>query len=156
HFDSVSHDIFVVYHHAASGLVFVATSCRAFAMHQHLAAELAGRGAPPLRDVSQDLLNRVLLNLQAVRALSMGLQRVGSASRSESYRITSGSSVEQRVSASDVNNFRRGHLFCTARQGDAQVTIGISASSKVWSTSITNIPGLLAWCDEIAEKIASG
>ncbi|MGH7392046.1 MAG: hypothetical protein ACREM3_21700, partial [Candidatus Rokuibacteriota bacterium] len=155
-FDSVTWDIFIVYHNAAAGLVFVATSSRTLAMHQHLASELAGGDALPLRDVPHDVLNRVLLDLRELRALSMGLQRVGTASHSESYLIRSGPRVHERVSASDVNNFRRGHLFCAARQGDAQVTVGISASSKIWSTSITNIPGLLAWCEGIAQKIASG
>ena len=70
--------------------------------------------------------------------------------------MMAGQSVDRGIQQADGRLFDRGHCFGKGRDGDDEVTIGVSSSSKVWSNTYDRIPELLDWCDRIGAKITSG
>jgi superfamily II DNA or RNA helicase len=154
-FDDVRHDLFVIHHHRESGLVFICTSLRAAWLYQHLAQQLARAGSLPLRGLSERTLNQVLLDLDVPRFFHVGMKNARAANHAESYRTLAGSDVDRAIAKSDSRSYRRGHWFCSARVNGSVITLGLSSASKVWSNTSAAIPGLIAWCGELARRMMS-
>jgi hypothetical protein len=95
------------------------------------------------------------LDLEAPRFFNIGKKNALAANRSVSYETIAGPNADDAIAQSDARAYRRGHWFCSALEGGEKITIGLSSASKVWSNASTRIPQLIAWCDRLANKIAS-
>ena len=154
--DSRSHDLIINYYDHDSGLLFICSSLRVDGLYEHLAWEYANENAPFIpRGPSLKRLNRVLLDLEELRFFNIGMRKSALGNNSEAYRTLAGSSVDQAIDQSDSRAFRRGHWYGSALSDGAQITIGLSSASKLWSNKSTQIPQLIAWCKELARKITS-
>jgi hypothetical protein len=109
-----------------------------------------------VRPLPQSSISRALNDLQSAEFFSVGMRKRNRLGRVESYRMIAGPSADRAIQESDGRLFDRGHCFGTAIDRGEEITIGVSTSSKVWSNNYDQIPALLAWCDGIAAKIASG
>jgi hypothetical protein len=154
-FDGVAHDLFIVYKHQASGLVFICTSKRQDRLYDHLAKNLAATGAEPLRGLSQKKLNQVLLDLENPRFFNVGKRNAMAANLAVTYETTTGPNAHEDVSKSDARAYRRGHWYCAAKENGESITIGLSTASKVWSSNAAPIAELISWCTKLAKKISS-
>lgn len=154
-FDGTQYELFVIHHHQESGLLFICTSRRVDQLYEHLATAYAPEEARPLRGLSMSRLNKVLLDLEAPRFFHIGKKNALAANRSVSYETIAGPNADDSIALSDARAYRRGHWFCSAMEGGAKTTIGLSSASKVWSNATTRIPQLITWCDRLAVKIAS-
>jgi superfamily II DNA or RNA helicase len=153
HLDSVSHELVVIFFHEQTGLLFVCSSLRTQGFYEHVAEQF---GDPaPLRGLSFKAVNRVLLDLQDLRLFNLGMRNASATRRSESYRTLAGPGVADTVEESDKRRFRRGHWFGSASDSGEEITIGLSAASKVWSNKSSQIPKLINWCKRLATKIAT-
>jgi len=144
------YELFVVYFHRATQLLFLAASRHSPDVYAHLAATYT-RGAH--RPLPTYQLNRVLNGLTQAQFFSVGMRSRIVGDRIESYRILAGSSAEKALSKSDARFFSRGHVMGRGiREGQSEV-IGYSSGSKVWSTSNDQVPMLIQWCSDLAERM---
>jgi superfamily II DNA or RNA helicase len=149
-FSNVEYDIFVLHHNKASGLLFISASRRHVALYEMIAKTVA---SDPRR-LSNSAVSKALQGLEGAEFFSVGMRKRNLLGASETYRTLTGSSADRSLLASDARLFDRGHCFGKGMEGGAAVTIGVSASSKVWSNQYSRIPDLLDWCDRVAAKIA--
>src|SRR5581483_7475088 len=155
HLDSVSHELVILYFDDPTSLLFVCSSLRTEGLYEHFAQQF-GDGTP-LRGLSFKKVNRVLLDLQELRFFNIGMRNASAVRRSESYRTLAGPNVggEDTIELADRRRYRRGHWFGSAIDNAEPVTIGLSAASKVWSNTTSQIPKLVRWCNRLARKIIS-
>ena len=149
-FDGYQYDLSIAYHDEDSGLLFLCSSRRTEPFYKTLGSAYVDGHA---RAVPLDTLERALLDLRETNFFNLGLRSNVSTSRSETYRNLTGQRPSDRVTRSDSWGFDLGHLFGTAKEGDARVTIGVTSSSKIWSNRYDQIPNLVAWCSALATKI---
>lgn len=150
HLTRTEYDLFVVYHHQDSGLLFVCATRRDESLYQDIARRFVNGHAQPL---SLSKINRVLRDLQNPELFSVGMRNRNAGTVAEAYRMLSGSGVHEAIQKSDGQLYHRGHVFGRADGAAGKVTIGVSSLSKVWRSDSTRIPELLEWCDELAAKI---
>ena len=155
HFIGAAFDLFVIYHHSESGLLFICSSNRTASIYEHLAKQYAAEGAPAPGNLSLRRLNKVLIGLEESRFFNIGMRNSVASNRSESYRTLTGPDVEEVIERSDGRLFRRGHWYGSAVENGERVTLGLSSSSKVWSNTSSRIPQLIEWCKGLAAKIMS-
>jgi superfamily II DNA or RNA helicase len=146
----VRHDLFVVYYHEPSRLLFICASLRADGLYEQLARQLMA-GEPRVLPLAR--VNRALHGLRGLKFYNVGLRNRVMGSRTESYRTITGPIADHAIVPSDARLFHRGHCFGSAEDGDDRVTIGLSSASKVWSNRSSQLPELLAWCAELAHRI---
>lgn len=149
---NVSYDLFIMYFNSTHKLLFVCATQRSHGLYGPLLEPLTAGAHLPL---SSNAINRVLRDLRNLSAFSLGLRVRNPLGRIESYQQRTGSSVDRTVQTADARRYDRGHLFATALDGAAPVTIGVSSSSKVWSNDYLPLVKLLGLFDRFAEKIAS-
>ena len=151
-FVDVVHGLFLLHHHPESGLLFICASpdYRVDSMYDGLARQFTGMA----RALPTPRLNKVLVGLRHAAFFNIGLRSRVKAIATESYRIIAGASADQALQLSDGRLYHRGHVFGRGYEDGVAVTIGFSSASKVWSTATSRLPALIAWCDQLAEKIA--
>ncbi|KQN82245.1 hypothetical protein ASE90_11230 [Sphingomonas sp. Leaf67] len=74
-------------------------------------------------------------------------------STTESYRMITGPRADEAIRPSDARLYHRGHVFGTALEGGASITIGLSSASKIWSNRSLRLFELLEWCGGVARKL---
>ena len=153
HLDTITHQLFVFYADIRSNLLFICSSERSDGMYEYLGQQLLGVSNP--KGLSRTRLNKVLLDLGQLRFFNIGMRKASNANNAESYRILTGSNVDEVIDQADGRTYSRGHWFGSAREGDEAVTIGLSSASKVWSNRNSQIPELVGWCKKLASKITS-
>lgn len=151
-FTNIAYDIFIFHYNAEKRLLFICSSRRNTKFYNHLARALA-LGRP--RPLSNNRINRVLNGLKGAEFFNVGMRKRNKLGQIESYRIIAGPSASKAVNPTDARTFDRGHSFGKATEDGAEVTIGVSVGSKVWSNTYDRIPELLDWCERLATKIAS-
>lgn len=151
-FTNVAFDIFIFHYNPAARLLFICSSRRHEKLYSFLAKQLA-HGRP--RPLSANRINRVLNDLSDAEFFSVGMKKRNKLGQSESYRTMTGPSADKAVNPTDARTFDRGHYFGRARENGNEVTIGVSAGSKVWSNRYDRIPELLHWCNRLANRINS-
>lgn len=146
------HELFVIYFNADASLLFICSSRRADSLYRHIGAQYAGDAAKilPLYKI-----NRVLSGLSDIRCHNVGMRNRLHTSRHERYRIIAGNGAEQAIRKTDGRLFHRGHLSCTAAEGDNRVNIGYSSASKIWSMNAGSIAALIRWCEMLARKLST-
>jgi superfamily II DNA or RNA helicase len=149
-FRKIEYDLFIIHIERDFGLVFICTSRRRELVYRQMIDQLTGTAHDIL---AVDVINRVLNDIENAEAFSVGMRnRMQGAT--ESYRIMAGPKADKAIKPTDGRMYHRGHAMFRGRQGGADVTIGLSSASKVWSNSYLQIPHLLQWCHKIALKLA--
>lgn len=152
-FLNVQFDLHVVCHFAESKLLFIATSDRKSDVYDKINAAVAGTG---LRKLSSPEVNRVLNGLNDPVFFNIGMRNRTRNGVIESYRMLSGPDTGGAVGVHDGRSYDRGHFFAKGAIDAEAVTLGASATSKVWSNRADQLPYLIDWCAWIAANIASG
>lgn len=148
-FAKVTYDLFLLYYDP-SGLLFICASRRNDGLYESLASQLS---TTLVRRLTLSRINKALLGLEAANFFSVGMRNRVPTSTSESYRMVAGSQAQKSITRSDAKFYHRGHIFGTAIEGGKPVTLGISSSSKLWSTGTMSVPVLIQWCRNQANKI---
>ena len=146
----VVHHLYVVYFDEPARLLFICASSRSDGMYEHLAHELTGTDPKILPLVR---INRALSGLESLEFFNVGMRNRVQGNQTESYRIIAGRSAAQAILPSDARLFHRGHCFGRGAGPEGSITIGLSSASKVWSNKTSQLPGLIAWCTELARRI---
>jgi superfamily II DNA or RNA helicase len=145
-------ELFVVYYHAASKLLFINASVRGAALYQHIARQYTGGRH---RNLSISRINGVLRGVENPRFFNIGMKNRSPTPRSESYRISAGPSPDQAIDETVARLNHRGHVFGNGQHSGKDVTIGYSSASKIWSNTESNIPEFIKWCESLAQRIMS-
>ncbi len=152
-FARIEYDLFVVYWHKPTQLLFINSSRKSETIYYELAQGLVDGTFEPLLITE---INRVLFGLESLEFFNIGMRNRLPYSQTESYRILTGANAHKAVRRTDSRLFHRGHVFGRGEKQGQRVTLGYSSSSKVWSTTTsqeTDLLGLLEWCNELAERI---
>lgn len=150
--DRQDYGLFVVYLDYRSRLLFIGASKRANWLYDAIATQLC-QGTH--QQISEDELKRVLRGLKNPEFFNVGLRNRVQHANTESYRIVAGGNAHKCITKDLGDAFFTGHLFCKGEDGEDEVTIGYSGSSKIWSISSSNIPGFVEWCRQIAVKLGT-
>jgi len=145
-------ELFVVYYHPASKLLFINASRRGAALYQHVARQYTnGRHY----NLSLERINGVLRELDHHEFFSIGMKNRSPNPNNESYRISAGPSPTGAIDETVGRLNHRGHVFGKGNHNGKDVTIGYSSASKVWSNTESGIPDLIKWCASLAKRIMS-
>jgi len=151
-FQKIQYELFILYFHENSKLLFIHSTRRNEDIYESLAEQFSG---VTKRKLSLSKINRVLTNLKNPEFFNIGMRNSIQTSSTESYRIITGPSAQKAIRKSDGRLFHRGHCFGKGTDDTGEVTIGYSSGSKVWSNSYLTIPQFIKWCNDIANKITS-
>ncbi|WP_316163437.1 DEAD/DEAH box helicase [Bradyrhizobium sp. SZCCHNRI20481] len=146
----VEYDLFIFYFEPQSSLLFICASSRGDGLYRRVVRDLVGYD-PKILGLSE--LNRALKDLEQARFYNVGMRNRQQSSLTESYRMLTGSHVDEAIRAEDARLFHRGHCFGSAIENGNEVTIGLSSASKIWSNTSFSLPELLGWCKNLARKI---
>ncbi len=149
-FAQVDHDLHIIYFHEESGLLFINSSDRGQALYDEIAKAVCPEG---YRILSLSEVNRVIRGITNAEFFNIGMKNSVTGGKTESYRIIAGPNAQQAVSKTDGALFHRGHVFGKGVSEGADITIGYSSASKVWSQAYAKIPVLIGWCKALALKI---
>ncbi|HEV2149799.1 MAG TPA: DEAD/DEAH box helicase family protein [Longimicrobiaceae bacterium] len=150
-FSTVEHDLFVVYHHSESNLLFIHCSRSTASLYEHVAASFTGRVH---RILPLTKVNRVLATLTDLEFYNIGMRRRALHANAESYRIGAGSAMQNAISRTDGVMYHRGHVVGAGVDSKGRrENIGYSSASKVWSSRHTLIPQLVGWARVLAWRI---
>lgn len=147
---NVEYDLFIFYFDPQSSLLFICASSRGDGLYRRIVRDLVGYD-PKILGLSE--LNRALKELEQARFFNVGMRNRQQSSLTESYRMLTGSHVDEAIRVEDARLFHRGHCFGSAVENGNEVTIGLSSASKIWSNTSFSLPELLAWCKNLARKI---
>ena len=149
---SVTSDLFVIYQHPGSGLLFICSSRRNAGLYDLIAEAFVDADPRPLPLVR---LNRVLNDINSPEFFNVGMRNRIVSNTTELYQIITGSSADKTINKSDGRLYHAGHAFGRGEQDGEAVTIGLSSASKVWSNRSDRIPQLIEWCSTLAVRIAT-
>lgn len=142
--DGISYDLHLVVHDRTRRLLFISSPTPA--TRRDL---LTAIGAPPVRPVAPESLNRLLYSVSLMSYSSVGLRSArGSGVRQPSYKTVAGSSVQQAVLPTEAMAFGVGHLIGRYRDDSGHIeAIGVSiAKGKVWTPGASTLLGFRRWC----------
>ena len=148
----VQPDLFIFFQDPATNLLFICASRRSEGLYEQLSQSFAA--ADP-RQLTLVRLNRALNDLETPEFFNVGMRNRVASNTTESYRIITGSNADKAILKSDGRLYHRGHVFGRASDEGTLVTIGLSSASKIWSNKSSRLPDLIAWCEKLAERIAS-
>lgn len=150
--ENIDYNLFVVYFNETTNLLFINSSVRSEELYGDIAREFISTA---VRNLSVQRLNKVLSGLTEIDFFNVGMKNLLSSNSDESYRIIAGSKAHKSVRKSDAQLYGRGHLFATATENGSDITIGLSAASKVWSNQYSGLSDFINWCSEISTKTLS-
>lgn len=152
-FEKIVYDLFVGYFDSRAGLIFICASKKSDVLYEKIAWSFMNKKPKKL---PLSVLNKVLIGLKNPEFFNVGLRNRSVGNNTESYRIIAGGNAHKAVKESDGRLYHSGHLFGKGMRQDGNLcTIGFSSSSKVWSNTSSQIPKLISWCKEIAQKTLS-
>ncbi|MDQ3363907.1 MAG: DEAD/DEAH box helicase family protein [Myxococcota bacterium] len=148
----VTHDLAVVHYVQDAKLVFVCTTRRVNTVYDAIIESVAGQ---VYRRLAPDEVNRVLKGLDSLKIFNAGMRNRAGATGGvgESYRISSGSSVDRDIDAVDTATYDQGHAMCSGTENGSGTVIGFSTASKIWSNKYAPIAALLTWFRAAAKKL---
>ena len=150
--EEIAYDLFVIHHSAEHNLLFICSSVRSESMYERLAEIFCPNGALPL---PHSQIKRAMRGLDSVEVFNVGMRNRVLNNTAESYRTLAGPSPAKGIQLSDGVRYHEGHVFARAVDGEAEVTIGLSSLSKIWSNTNSSIPQLIDWCDALAARLAN-
>lgn len=150
---NVSYELDIAHFNSEHKLLFICSTRKTPEHYRQLGTQISlGRTLA----LSSSVINRVLNDVEGLQFFSVGMRKRQFGGRGESYRKLAGPGADRGVDEVDGQYYDRGHSFGKGRSNGREITIGISASSKVWSNTVRLIPDFVAWCDALAAKIGSG
>jgi len=147
---TVEYEFALVFYDVDAHLLFISSSVRSPAFYDAL-LNLFVDGRTSLLSMSE--INRAFLGLTHHQFFHIGMKNRMRTSWNESYRTLSGRHVDRTVRGTDARTHDRGHYFGRAKDGDSDVTLGISSSSKAWSNRKVSLPFVVSWSRDLAVKI---
>jgi len=151
-FQGAAYDLFVIFYHSASSLLFINSSKRSDGIYESIVKQYSPAGH---RILPLSKINKVLIGLRNPSFFNIGMKNRVLNSSTESYRIITGSRAQEAIRSTDGQLYHRGHIFGKAEEQGEKITIGYSSASKVWSNRYYRIPELITWCSILASKFQS-
>lgn len=146
-----AYELLVVHYHAESRLMFVCSSYRVNSLYDQVVERFLDSKAVM---IPLSKLKRVMAGWQDARFYNVGMRSRRSRAGVESYRTLAGSSAQDAVVSADSLNYVRGHSFGKGKDENGDpVLLGMSSSSKIWSTSSMQVHELVEWFDQLASKL---
>lgn len=148
-----THELLVVHFHPDSRLLFICSTLRQNELYKRVVSTYV-HGQAEMIPLCK--LKRVMAGWKDARFFNVGLRSRKAVVGAESYKVIMGSSAHDAIANSDGLNYVRGHSYGKGfDENDEPIMIGMSSSSKLWSSEYFKIPDLVAWCDKLAAKIAN-
>jgi len=153
--ENIANHLVIVYFDAESSLLFInSTIKKSVEFYEFILNGYVEDASGTL--LSDRELNSVLANINEAEFFNIGMRNRSHYGANESYRIVTGPTAHLSIDRRDADNFHRGHLFGKGIENGANMTIGLSSSSKVWSQKNGNLFDFIRWSKVIAQKINQG
>ncbi len=149
---SIQHELFAWYYDAEASLLFICASLRNESLYERIAEQL-GDGSHTI--LSSARISRVLRDIEAPCFFHVGMKNSTASSSLESYVTKSGPRAHDAVSPQEGKLYHRGHIMAKGRRDNANITLGYSSSSRVWSMQYPQLTEWREWCHGIARALAS-
>ncbi len=149
---SVQYELFACYYDGDSKLLFICASARTDSFYEAIANQL-GDGSHQILSASR--ISRVLRGVEVPRFFHVGMKNNTASSSLESYVTKSGPRAHESVSPQEGQLYHRGHIMAKGRKENADVTIGYSSSSRVWSMQYPQLTEWREWCRALGQSIAN-
>lgn len=149
---SVQYELFACYFDTDSELLFICASLRTDSFYEVIAEQL-GDGAHQILSAAR--ISRVLRGVEAPRFFHVGMKNSTASSSLESYVTKSGPRAHESVSPQEGQLYHRGHIMAKGRKENADITIGYSSSSRVWSMQYPQLTEWREWCKSLGRAIAN-
>lgn len=148
---NVCFELFVLFFDEKSKLLFICSSIREASVYDALVESVALGETSRLSPLE---LNRVLRGVAKPMFFSVGMRNRSGFGSSESYKMISGRAADRAIQKSDGRFYDRGHCFGGGEESGAQMTIGFSSASKIWSNKKGMLPDFFKWCTGLASKLS--
>lgn len=146
------YELIACYYDRDAELLFICSSLRTDALYESIATQV-GDGSH--RILSAARISRVLRDVEGARFFHVGMKNSTASSSLESYVTKSGPRAHEAVSPQEGQLYYRGHVMAKGRRQNADVTIGYSSSSRVWSMQYPQLTEWRDWCVAVAAAIKS-
>ncbi len=143
-------NLFVVHYSQATGFLFLNASDKSERLYEEIVRQFAPGGAQRLM---QSVVTKAMAGIADLRIFNLGLRKRVFGSGNESYRTYTGSKAHHVVSRTDGLSYNPGHLSGQGSANGEAVNIGVSLSSKIWSSDSSQIPGLISWFATLAQRL---
>ena len=152
----VKNYLFIVYYDQFNQLLFINSQEHREDVYESIAEGLYDPDDKPvILPLPHSVISRPLRTLDKAKFYNVGMRNRSLAAQDESYRTLTGPKAHRTISKSDANRRTRGHVYGGGEKGGKEVTIGISAASKIWSNQYELVPLFVGWCKELAFQIAN-
>lgn len=146
-----NHELLVVHYHPDSKLLFICSTLRQNELYDRVVEAYVGGNADM---IPLCRLKRVMAGWKEARFFNVGMRSRKAMVGAESYKVIMGSSAHDAIQNSDGLNYVRGHSYGKGIDEDGEpIMIGMSSSSKLWSSEYFQIQDLVEWCGKLARKI---
>ena len=146
--------LYIIHYQKSLGLLHIYSQTHTEKIYDRLAEAFCEK----YEKIPKSEMNRVLGNLSGFEIFNSGMVNRYSES-GEAYRIMAGSDVSDAIDPSTGKMYSAGHVFCKATDlsggESANITIGYSSASKVWSSEYRNIPDYIQWVEQLGKKITN-
>lgn len=140
--------LYIVHFQPETKLMFIYSSNKMEMLYNAIAEEFCSS----FNKIPRFKMNRVLGQLTDFEIFNSGFQSRYSET-GETYRISTGSNVANNIDVSTGRLYSAGHVFCTAKGQENEITIGYSSAGKIWSSSYFSLFEYIEWCDNNGKKI---
>ncbi|MBC1564686.1 DEAD/DEAH box helicase [Listeria booriae] len=150
-FTDVNYNLFVIHYQEKTNLLFINSHKKNEKIYENIADAFCGKNQ--YEKIIKSNIHRVLSNLTGFEIFNSGL--TNRISEGESYKTSAGPDVSRAIDSSSGQLYSPGHVFCKAQSADANLTIGYSSSSKIWSSAYGTVKEMILWFDINGEKITN-
>jgi len=145
------HYLYIFYYDKDTNLLFIHSSIKTPQFYDALVDQFS---EGPATRVAKYHINKVLADISDPEFFNIGMVN-RNANSGETYRISAGPNAEKTIRKSHGRSFANGHVFLRGVADKANVTVGYSSASKVWSNAYLKVPNFIKWCQINAKKIVS-
>lgn len=139
------HDLIVVFHDKAQGLLFIHSSSKA---NHRRVAHAVGKD---VLLIDEENIFRVLGKIERLMFYSAGLR--GGSRGGIRFQMLSGTDVAKAIDPAQQQNSTKSNLFGVGYEDGQRVSIGCSRKGTIWSMQSTSIPEWKKWCQQVGKKL---
>ncbi len=140
---NIEYQLIVIVYFEETKLLFINSSVKTDFIYNEIVEQISNEGYYSL---SSNEINRALSYLESPEFYNIGMKRRTFGTGSESYRMIAGPKVEKAIKSNDGYAFERGHAVGKSRSPGENKTLGVSSSSKIWTSGRGLIPKFVDWC----------
>ncbi|EOI57546.1 DEAD/DEAH box helicase [Enterococcus gilvus] len=148
---NLEYNTVLIHYQKKNKLLFINSHLKSESIYDAIA--IAYCGEENYEKITLSNIHKVLSGVKNHEIFNSGL--ANRLSEGETYKISAGSDVSKAIDVDSGKMYSPGHVFCKAEEADAQITIGYSSGSKIWSSRYGSIQEMVKWFNLNGDKISN-